>query len=73
MRLMRDPQATNRETLANACNVCMTAKVERRRPGNEMGTPTMLDFNLPAGSRQPLPFYGPGVTRIIGESPCPGN
>ncbi|MBF0248360.1 MAG: hypothetical protein HQL36_09870 [Alphaproteobacteria bacterium] len=68
-RLVRDE--AGRETVVNACTACIAVKVERRRPGQNIGTPSTRDFNIPAGSRQPLPFRGPGVTRVTSEGPCP--
>lgn len=70
VKIVRDPQV-NRETLVNTCNQCLTAKVERRRPGNDSGTPNMRDFTLLPGAAQPLPFLGPGSSRILNEAPCP--
>lgn len=60
------------ETLINRCDKCMKIKVERRRPGNIGAAPTMRDYTMPRGSSQPLPFKGPGGTRIISEFPCKG-
>lgn len=70
IKIIRDPQV-GRETLVNTCNQCLVAKVERRRPGNEIGTPNIRDFNLPGGTSMPLPFMGPGSTRVMKEIPCP--
>ena len=70
IKIIRDPQV-GRETLVNTCNQCLIAKVERRRPGAEIGMPNLRDFNMPGGTSQPLPFMGPGSTRIMGEIPCP--
>lgn len=69
MRLLQD--SAGRETVVNTCAVCMTVKVERQRPGKTLGTPSMREFNMPSGSSQPLPFRGPGITRIMSEAPCP--
>ena len=60
------------EILVNRCDVCMKIKVERKRPGNVGAVPTMRDYTMPAGSKQPLPFKGPGGTRISSESACKG-
>ena len=60
------------ETLLNRCDTCMQIKVERRRPGNSGAAPTMRDYTMPQGSSQPLPFKGPGGTRIVAEFPCKG-
>lgn len=70
VKIVRNPQV-NRETLVNTCPKCLVAKVERRRPGSATGTPNMRDFTLPPGASQPLPFRGPGKTRITSEAPCP--
>lgn len=70
VRLARD--GVGNETLVNICSACVVAKVERRRPGNDSRTPTMRDFTIPTGSQQPLPFRGPGKTRILSETPCEG-
>ena len=69
-RLIRDPQG-GRETIVNTCTICMTAKVQRRRPGSSTGTPTLRKFNLQGGSQMTLPFRGPGLTRLTGTMPCP--
>jgi len=70
IRLLRDPQV-GRETVVNVCQVCMTAKVKRARPGSASGTPSMREFNLQPGTRLTLPFRGPGQTRLSSELPCP--
>lgn len=62
-----------RETIVNVCRQCITVNLERRRPGQGIGTPNMRTFNIPTGSRQPLPFRGPGITRVTGEAPCPST
>lgn len=69
-RIVHDPQV-NRESLVNTCNQCVVARIERRRPGAGLSTPSMRDYTLPPGARQPLPFMGPGKSRITSESPCP--
>lgn len=69
MRVLQN--SAGRETVVNTCTACMTVKVERQRPGQTLGTPSMREFNLPGGSSQPLPFRGPGATRIMSETPCP--
>lgn len=69
MSLVRDQ--AGRETLVNRCTQCMQVQVERRRPGSNIGTPSMRDFTLGPSSRQQLPFRGPGKTRVMRETPCP--
>ncbi|MBL4691802.1 MAG: hypothetical protein JKY92_00535 [Magnetovibrio sp.] len=70
IRLVRNPQV-RRETIINTCKVCMIAKVQRKRPGGVVGTPTQREFNLQPGTQLLLPFRGPGQTRISREAPCP--
>ena len=62
-----------RESVVNICKQCVKVSLERRRPGKNPGVPSMREYNIPAGSRLPLPFLGPGVTRIMGESECGGG
>lgn len=71
IRVVQNPQVNTRETLVNTCQQCIMAKVERRRPGTASGVPSMREFNMPGGSSMPLPFQGPGRTRITSELPCP--
>ncbi|MCW8915857.1 MAG: hypothetical protein OQK24_08380 [Magnetovibrio sp.] len=68
-QLVRDQGG--REIIINRCRTCIAVKVERRRPGQNIGTPNMRDYNIAKGSRQPLPFRGPGITRITSEMECP--
>jgi len=68
VRVMRDQ--VGRETLVNTCTKCVLVKIERRRPGNPNLTPTMRDFTVPRGAKQPLSFRGPGKTRIMSEMDC---
>lgn len=68
-RLLYDQ--AGRETIANVCNACVTVTVERSRPGQNNDTPNIREFNIPGGTNQPLPFRGPGNTRIANETACP--
>ena len=70
-RIVQDQ--AGRETVVNVCKECVTVNLERRRPGTGLRTPDMRSYNLPPASRQPLAFRGPGVTRIMGETPCPSS
>ena len=70
VRVVRGQVGT--ETLINVCTVCYKAKVERQRPGGDGNVPTMRDYTLLPGAEQPLPFKGPGTTRIVAEFPCKG-
>lgn len=56
------------ETVINRCRQCLEITLERSRAGN--GTPSVRAFTLPGNSSQPLPFRGPGRTRLIGEDIC---
>lgn len=60
---------TGAPALVNRCSACRQVGVERSRPGS--GFPTTQSFLVPDKSRQPLPFLGPGRTRVTGERPCP--
>ncbi|MEG3617604.1 hypothetical protein V5T82_03960 [Magnetovibrio sp. PR-2] len=60
-----------RQTIFNRCTKCITVSVERRRPGNSNSIPNMRTYNIGVGSKQPLPFRGPGLTRITNETVCP--
>ena len=68
-RLMEN--AAGRQAIANICSTCITVKVERHRPGQAKGIPNYREFTIPRGGNQPLPFRGPGRTRIVTEGECP--
>lgn len=70
IKLVRHPQV-NREALVNTCQKCRAVKVERSRPGSATDTPSVREYNLPAGSSMPLPFMGTGKTRVSSETTCP--
>lgn len=59
------------ETLVNTCDACRIASLIRSRPGSEV--PVGRRFNVQAKSTFPVPFRGPGTTRIKSEFPCPGE
>lgn len=61
----------NIETLINTCNVCMVATLIRSRPGNSV--PVGREFNVLPRSDFPVPFKGPGRSRVKSEWPCPGE
>ncbi len=69
-RIIRSNAGT--ETLINRCKECMKIKVERTRSANTGSPPTLRDFTMMPGANQPLPFRGPGGTRIVIEFPCKG-
>ncbi len=66
-RVLRDASG---EMLQNGCGGCRLVSVQRTRPGADK--PTAQTLTVPEGTRQPLPFLGPGRTRITAERPCPG-
>jgi len=59
------------ETLVNTCNTCRIVSVTRKRTG--ISTPVRREFNLAARSRFPVPFRGPGNTRITSDILCKGS
>jgi len=61
----------NIETMVNTCNVCMVTSIIRSRPGSQV--PVGRQFNVQARNTFPVPFRGPGRTRIKSERPCPGE
>jgi hypothetical protein len=61
----------NIETLINTCNSCVVASITRSRPGNAV--PVGREYNVQARSDFPVPFKGPGRSRIKSERPCPGE
>ena len=60
-----------RQTIVNRCTKCISVSVERRRPGHSNSIPNMRTYNIGVGSKQPLPFRGPGLTRTTNETFCP--
>lgn len=60
-----------REMIVNACNVCRVVGIIRSRPGNDV--PVSRTYNLPPRSTFPVPFRGPGRSRITSEVPCKGD
>jgi len=60
-----------RETLINSCNTCRVVGVIRKRPG--IGIPVRREFNVEAFSKFPVPFRGPGTSRITSDVLCRGQ
>ncbi len=58
------------DMLENGCASCRLISVQRARPGGVK--PTSQTLTVPKRTRQPLPFRGPGHTRITADRPCPG-
>ena len=59
----------NIETLVNRCGQCKIAMLMRVRPGGVK--PVTRQFPVMAKSTAPLPFKGPGQSRIKSERLCP--
>lgn len=59
------------ETLVNTCNTCLMVNLARKRSG--IALPVRRSFSLAAKSTFPVPFRGPGRTRITSEVPCKGT
>ncbi len=57
------------ESIVNFCDECRTAKVSRKRPGQNLIHRTLP---IPGNKKVSTPFRGPGKTRIITETFC-GN
>lgn len=70
-RCIRIQRQGNIETLINVCTQCVKANLLRSRPGNAV--PVGREFNVQARSTFPVPFRGPGRTRVTSETPCPGE
>ncbi len=59
------------DVLVNNCNICVQVGVVRERRGGL--APQARKFNVQKNSSFPLPFKGPGVTRVKSKFPCPGE
>ena len=55
--------------LVNQCGSCREVTLERVRPAESI--PSIRAMMLPGEATTPIPFRGPGRTRIIGERACP--
>ncbi|MFQ5765503.1 MAG: hypothetical protein ACE5GT_11275 [Rhodospirillales bacterium] len=60
-----------REIIVNACSRCRVVNIIRKRPGNEV--PVSRSYNVPPRSTFPVPFRGPGRSRITSVLPCRGD
>lgn len=60
-----------REVIFNACSSCRVVGITRRRPGNAV--PVSRTYNVQPHSQFPVPFRGPGRSRITYELPCKGE
>ncbi|MDA0997048.1 MAG: hypothetical protein O2944_02440 [Proteobacteria bacterium] len=59
------------ELLVNKCDQCRVASIIRSRPGNDV--PVGRKYNVQPKSTFPMPFRGPGRSRITSDFPCPGE
>lgn len=60
-----------REVIFNACSSCRMIGITRKRPGNAV--PVSRTYNIQPHSEFPVPFRGPGRSRITYELPCKGD
>lgn len=60
-----------REIIVNSCNICQTVGITRKRPG--IAVPVMRSFSVQAKSTFPVPFRGPGRSRLTSERACKGE
>ncbi len=60
-----------REVIVNACSSCREVGITRKRPGNAV--PVSRSYNVLPQSKFPVPFRGPGRSRITYELPCKGE
>ncbi len=60
-----------REVIINSCNTCRTVGITRKRPG--IAVPVIRSFNVPAKSTFPVPFRGPGRSRVTSVRVCKGE
>ena len=58
-----------REFVVNSCNTCRRVAVQRRRVGL-YSAPIMRTYDLQAKTKFPLPFKGPGRSKITSDVPC---
>jgi len=59
------------EVIVNECDRCRIVKITRKRPGNSV--PVSRTFNVPAKSTFPVPFRGPGRSRVTSVQACEGD
>ena len=60
-----------REIIVNSCGACRTVGITRKRPG--ISVPVIRSFTVPAKSTFPVPFRGPGRSRVTSEKVCKGE
>jgi len=57
------------EFVVNICDTCRRVAITRRRIGAN-GPPVMRTYDLRPKSKFPLPFKGPGRSRVTSDVPC---
>jgi len=57
------------EFVINTCDTCRRVSIQRRRIGAN-GAPTMRTYDLRPKTKFPLPFKGPGRSRVTSDVPC---
>lgn len=57
------------EYVVNTCQVCRRVGIQRRRIGAQ-GAPVMRTYDLQPLAKFPLPFKGPGRSRVTSDVPC---
>jgi len=67
-RLIKDGSS---EYIYNACSACRIVNITRKRPG--IAIPVLRTYNVQGKSKFPVPFKGPGRSRITIEQPCEGE
>ncbi len=65
VRLMRRGGS---ETLVNTCGTCKIVGITRKRSG--IAVPIRRSFNIQGGTSLPMPFRGPGSSRITSTQSC---
>jgi hypothetical protein len=68
---VRLAKRSGREIVVNTCGACRVVKVSRKRPGSNPAS--SRSYTVARSSSMPLPFRGPGRTRLLGDSPCRGK
>ncbi|MDP6573776.1 MAG: hypothetical protein QGI06_09745 [Rhodospirillales bacterium] len=71
LRCVRLAKRSGREIVVNACGTCRIVKVSRKRPGSNPAS--SRTYTMARSSTMPLPFRGPGRTRLLGDQPCKGK
>ncbi len=70
LRCVRLAKRSDREIVVNTYDACRIVTVSRKRSGsNPVNSRT---YTMARNSTKPLPFPGPGRTRLLGDQPCKG-